>query len=191
MFIEALAEATLESAKQKVAAQDKILTEQIDKLEDKKLNDIKNILKEYTHIQIIYHAKSVEMLTQAYQYLLDIDCENDLEQFRNAFRQSNLTDMIGSKMSLNVTQSNYDQQSVMNTTGGSLPVTPQRSRANQANKQNGFGRRTKSNENLKRNEDYSPVSSSRTPRGKNKDDSGRQSKLEVEDYESESEEDDY
>lgn len=34
---------------------------------------------EYTHIQLIFHAKAVEMLTTAYRHLVDIDVENDLE----------------------------------------------------------------------------------------------------------------
>jgi hypothetical protein len=84
---------------QKAANYDRILTEQIDKLEEKKLNDIKvhleldfcilnlliltffykNYLKDYTHVQIIFHSKAVEQLTEAYQCLLDIDTESDLE----------------------------------------------------------------------------------------------------------------
>ena len=39
----------------------------------------KTILKEYTHIQLIFHAKALEMLSIAYRELLEIDTENDLE----------------------------------------------------------------------------------------------------------------
>lgn len=38
-------------------------------------------MKEYTHVQIMFHAKAVEMLTSAYQCLLEIDTEGDLEVF--------------------------------------------------------------------------------------------------------------
>ena len=34
---------------------------------------------EFTHIQLIFHAKSLEMLTIGYQDLLDINTEDDLE----------------------------------------------------------------------------------------------------------------
>lgn len=34
---------------------------------------------EYAHIQMIFHAKALEMLTIGYQELLDIDTEEDLE----------------------------------------------------------------------------------------------------------------
>jgi hypothetical protein len=42
-FLKAQAEANAESASQKVASQDKILADEIDKLEQKKLNDMKVI----------------------------------------------------------------------------------------------------------------------------------------------------
>ena len=45
MFFKAQAEANAESASQRVASQDKILAEEIDKLEQKKLNDMKVNLK--------------------------------------------------------------------------------------------------------------------------------------------------
>ena len=45
---------------------------------------------EYTHIQMIFHAKALEMLTTGYQELLDINTEDDLEEFRNSFTQSKL-----------------------------------------------------------------------------------------------------
>jgi hypothetical protein len=84
----AAAEANQESAAQRVYSQDKILNEEIDKLEQKKLNDMKNILKEYTHIQIIFHARALDMLSIAYRELLEIDTDNDLEvrlPLENAF----------------------------------------------------------------------------------------------------------
>jgi len=46
-----------------------------------KIHKFQNILKEYTHIQLIFHAKALEMLTIAYKELLDINTQNDLEVF--------------------------------------------------------------------------------------------------------------
>lgn len=42
---------------------------------------MKNLLMEYTHIQMIFHAKALEMLTIAYQELIEINTENDLEVY--------------------------------------------------------------------------------------------------------------
>jgi len=96
MLLKAQAEANAESAHQNVSTQDRILNEEIDKLEKKKLTDMKELLMEYTKIQMIFHAKALEMLTIGYQELLDINTEDDLEEFRNSFTQSNFKDMRGS-----------------------------------------------------------------------------------------------
>lgn len=113
-----------------MATQDKILADEIDKLEQKKLNDMKNLLKEFTHIQVIFHAKALEMLTTAYKHLVEIDTESDLEEFRNTFTQSNLKNLqFTSNKSLNEsgrTKNSYEEL----FSGGSLPSTPGRSRNN-------------------------------------------------------------
>jgi hypothetical protein len=93
----AQAEANAESAAQSVNTQERILNEEIDKLESKKLADMKELMLEYTHIQMIFHAKALEMLTVGYQELLDINTEEDLEEFRNAFTQSNLKPVHGGR----------------------------------------------------------------------------------------------
>ena len=140
----AQAEANAESAAQKVFSQDKILAEEIDKLEQKKLNDMKNILKEYTHIQLIFHAKALEMLSIAYRELMEINTDNDLEEFRNTFTQSNLATLKGSRQSLNSSyQKSYDNM----FSGGSAPNTPRGSRT--MSQQQIDSKRSKSNENLK------------------------------------------
>ena len=117
------------------------------------------------------------MLTEAYQCLLDIDTESDLEEFRNAFSQQNLKAYQGSKQSLNASH-NYEQNTLTHT-GGSLPVTPNRTRSAQIQKN---PRRARSNENLKQN-DYSPNSTMSTSKKSGKQSSSR---LEVEDYSSDS-----
>jgi len=150
----AQAEATAESARQKVAAQDRALFEEIDKLEEKKLSDIKNILKNHTQIQIIFHAKALEMLTEAYNHILDINCENDLDEFRNMLRQQNLKDFMSSKQSLNQT-ANYTSE--LSATGGSLPVTPKASRVGESK---GKPRHAYSSEHINR-DDNSDVDSIR------------------------------
>jgi hypothetical protein len=98
-----------------------------------------------------------------------------LKEFRNAFSQQNLKAFQGSKQSLNTT---HNYESSLTATGGSLPVTPNRTRSTNLIKN---PRRARSNENLKQN-DYSPNSSISTSKR-----SGRQSsRLEIEDYSSDS-----
>lgn len=114
---------------------------------------MKNVLKEYTHIQLIFHAKALEMLTVAYKHLVDIDTDNDLEEFRNTFTQSNLPSHEGSKHSLNESaasskhnlKNSYDNL-FSGSAGGSAPNTPGRSRASQGQSDQ---KRSKSNENVK------------------------------------------
>lgn len=135
----AQAEANAESASQSVSTQDRILNEEIDKLENKKLTDMKVILMEYTHIQMIFHAKALEMLTVGYQELLDINIEDDLDEFRNAFTQTDLKALQGSKQGLNRSQND----SIYSDGGYSDGATPK-------NRQKS-PRRAKSNENLNKN----------------------------------------
>lgn len=109
-----------------MSTQDKILADVIDKLEQKKLNDMKNILKDFTHIQIIFHAKALEMLTTSYKYLLQIDTESDLEEFRNNFTQSTISNLqYNSNKSLN--------ESMISTSGRSKNNLDQsRSKSNES-----------------------------------------------------------
>ncbi len=134
MLLKAQAEANAESAHQNVSTQDRILNEEIDKLEKKKLTDMKELLMEYTKIQMIFHAKALEMLTIGYQELLDINTEDDLEEFRNSFTQSNFKDMRGSaKGGLNTSQSLYNTGDSFSTTSrsGTRNTSPRRTRSNE------------------------------------------------------------
>ena len=55
------------------------LEEQIDSFEKQKLHDVKNILTNFVTVQLSFHAKSVELLTKAYQDIAEIDEAHDLE----------------------------------------------------------------------------------------------------------------
>lgn len=93
---------------------------------------------------MIFHAKALEMLTVAYRHLLDIDVENDLEEFRNTFTQSNMPSYQGSKQSLNTST---DRIFGGSGGSGSLPNTPGRGRSTS---QLNDPKRSRSNENLKK-----------------------------------------
>lgn len=110
---------------------------------------------------MIFHAKALEMFTIAYNELLDINTENDLEEFRNTFTQSNIQSfVIGSKQSLN--SSYKDSNENVYSGGGSLPTTPGRNRSSTLREND--AKRSKSNENIKK---ASTQSTSKNTNGKN------------------------
>lgn len=152
-----------------MSTQDKILADVIDKLEQKKLNDMKNILKDFTHIQIIFHAKALEMSTTAYKHLLEIDTESDLEEFRNNFTQSTISNLqYSSNKSLN--ESNRQKNSMDDLfSGGSS--TPGRSKNNldqSRSKSNEPKRNTASTSNLNQKQKNSKAHASAPNLNENK-----------------------
>mgnify|MGYP001810476210 CR=1 FL=1 len=86
---------------------------------------------------MIFHAKALEMLTIAYREAANIDTENDLEEFRNAFTQSK-PDMSAKNLNLsnyNLNQKNpydamFQNQPASNSSNknvtNSLPNSPRR-----------------------------------------------------------------
>lgn len=57
----------------------KALEEQIDVFEKRKLKDLKKALLDFVKIELALHAKAVELYTQAYNDVSDIDEALDLE----------------------------------------------------------------------------------------------------------------
>jgi len=53
--------------------------DQIKKFENKRLVDLKEGLESFFRIEIAKHAKSLELLTEAYKYIHSIDEHGDLE----------------------------------------------------------------------------------------------------------------
>uniref|UniRef100_A0A1B6ESM4 BAR domain-containing protein n=1 Tax=Cuerna arida TaxID=1464854 RepID=A0A1B6ESM4_9HEMI len=78
------AETELIKAKSEVSRNQKALEEQIDLFEKRKLKDIKTALLDFIKIELALHAKAVELYTQAYNSMSEVDEEQDLEELRNA-----------------------------------------------------------------------------------------------------------
>lgn len=55
------------------------LEEQIDSFEKRKLHDLKTVLLDFVVIELSFHAKTLELLTKAYQDIAEIDDAKDLE----------------------------------------------------------------------------------------------------------------
>ncbi|CAF0823638.1 unnamed protein product [Didymodactylos carnosus] len=61
---------------------DRVVQDEIDKFEELKLNDMKKLLTDFTLVHLAFHARALEMYTNAHQNLLNIDVAHDLEEFR-------------------------------------------------------------------------------------------------------------
>ncbi|XP_050736650.1 CBY1-interacting BAR domain-containing protein 1-like isoform X2 [Eriocheir sinensis] len=60
------------------------LEDMTDQFEQKKISDLKKILKEFVQNEIAFHAKALELYTRAYNQVSSIEEDEDLEAFRNA-----------------------------------------------------------------------------------------------------------
>ncbi|XP_035680096.1 protein FAM92A-like isoform X2 [Branchiostoma floridae] len=80
------AESELQRAAVDATRSDRALEEQMDNFERQKMEDIKKILCDFVHVEMVFHCKALELYTVAHQYLQGINDEDDLEEFRNSMR---------------------------------------------------------------------------------------------------------
>lgn len=119
------AESKLQRATVDATRTNKALEDQMDAFERKRLQDIKGILSEFVKVEMIFHAKCLETLTDAFQCLQSINDEDDLEEFRSSLRPLNRTDS-NSRLDL----PRYDSKTSLNSTGASTNYsTPGRQRS--------------------------------------------------------------
>ncbi|XP_045124393.1 protein FAM92A-like isoform X2 [Portunus trituberculatus] len=81
-----IAETKLQKATTEAQRSCKNLEDQMDQFEQKKVSDLKKILKEFIQIELAFHAKALELYTRAYNQVSAIEEEEDLEEFRNALK---------------------------------------------------------------------------------------------------------
>lgn len=119
------AESKLQRATVDATRTNKALEDQMDAFERKRLQDIKGILSEFVKVEMIFHAKCLETLTDAFQCLQSINDEDDLEEFRSSLQPLNRTDS-NSRLDL----PRYDSKTSLNSTGVSTNYsTPGRQRS--------------------------------------------------------------
>lgn len=70
------------------------LEETMDEFQKKKLEDVQQIFSEFLTIEMIFHARALEVYSSAFQNLQNCDLEKDLEDFRSAIRMSQGTQDI-------------------------------------------------------------------------------------------------
>nr|XP_027217996.1 protein FAM92A-like [Penaeus vannamei] len=80
----AIAETKLQKATVEAKRACENIEEQMDQFEQRKVTDLKRILKEFIQTELAFHAKAVELYTKAYNQISNIEEEEDLEAFRNA-----------------------------------------------------------------------------------------------------------
>ncbi|XP_036371611.1 protein FAM92A isoform X1 [Megalops cyprinoides] len=77
------AESELQRATMDATRTTRQLEETIDEFEKQKIRDIKKIFGEFVTVEMTFHAKALEVYTNAYQQIQNVDEEKDLEVFRS------------------------------------------------------------------------------------------------------------
>ncbi|KAF6077471.1 hypothetical protein HJG60_004910 [Phyllostomus discolor] len=62
------------------------LEETVDAFQKQKLKDLQKMLSDFVTVELVFHAKAVEVYSSAFQTLEDCDLERDLEDFRAKMR---------------------------------------------------------------------------------------------------------
>ncbi|XP_075213700.1 CBY1 interacting BAR domain containing protein Fam92 [Lycorma delicatula] len=84
------AESELVKATAEVSRTQRALEDQMDLFEKKKLHDIKTLLTDFVKIEIALNAKLIELFTRGYQELMQVDEDEDLEDFQKVRSLSNM-----------------------------------------------------------------------------------------------------
>nr|DBA24130.1 TPA: hypothetical protein GDO54_011830 [Pyxicephalus adspersus] len=79
-----IAETELQRATMDASRISRQLEETIDNFEKQKIKDIKKIFSDFVTVEMVFHAKALEVLTAAFHHIEDIDEEEDLEVFRSS-----------------------------------------------------------------------------------------------------------
>ncbi|KAK8735683.1 hypothetical protein OTU49_005264 [Cherax quadricarinatus] len=79
-----IAETKLQKANVEARRACENIEEKMDLFEQRKVADLKRVLKEFVQTELAFHAKALELYTKAYTHIANIEEEEDLEAFRNA-----------------------------------------------------------------------------------------------------------
>lgn len=108
------AETELQRATNEATRTTKCLEESIDSFERSKIRDIKRIFGEFALIEMAFHAKALEMYTNAYNSIQHVDEDTNLEEFRGSLFRPEHQSRIVRAHSLS---SLYQTSSSMEVTG--------------------------------------------------------------------------
>ncbi|KAG9355509.1 hypothetical protein JZ751_000347 [Albula glossodonta] len=82
------AESELQRATMDATRTTRQLEETIDEFEKQKIRDIKKIFGEFVTVEMTFHAKALEVYTNAYQHMQNVDEEQDLEVSVGCYKES-------------------------------------------------------------------------------------------------------
>ncbi|KAG8437443.1 hypothetical protein GDO86_008229 [Hymenochirus boettgeri] len=77
------AEANVQKASVDAARTTHQLEEIMDNFQQQKIRDLQNIFSDFLTVEMIFHAKSLEVYTNAFRELQDCNLEKDMEDFRS------------------------------------------------------------------------------------------------------------
>ncbi|XP_072451990.1 CBY1-interacting BAR domain-containing protein 2-like [Chiloscyllium punctatum] len=130
-----LAEANVQKASVDVNHTTHQLEEIILKFQQQKLKDIKAIFSNFVTIEMIFHAKALEIFTNAFQHLNNFDEEKDLKAFKSKVSISELEN--------DARPSSSDSNSTLEQSPASQPGKPLREARKDRRKSSGSKRQTK------------------------------------------------
>ena len=78
----ARAQTEFQKASDEAGRSSRILHEQMEEFERDKIREVKQIFRDFIHNEIYFYAKGLELYTRAYDGLLSLNDENDIEEFR-------------------------------------------------------------------------------------------------------------
>ncbi|XP_028392164.1 protein FAM92A-like [Dendronephthya gigantea] len=78
----AKAQTEFQKASDEAGRSSRILHEQMEEFERAKIREIKQIFRDFIHNEIYFFAKGLELYTRAYDGLVSLNDENDIEEFR-------------------------------------------------------------------------------------------------------------
>ena len=78
----ARAQTEFQKASDEAGRSSRILHEQMEEFERAKIREVKQIFRDFIHNEIYFYAKGLELYTRAYDGLLSLNDENDIEEFR-------------------------------------------------------------------------------------------------------------
>ena len=78
----AKAQTEFQKASDEAGRSSRILHEQMEEFERAKIREIKQIFKDFVHNEIFFFAKGLELYTRAYDGLVSLNDEDDIEEFR-------------------------------------------------------------------------------------------------------------
>ncbi|XP_078072114.1 CBY1-interacting BAR domain-containing protein 1 isoform X5 [Mustelus asterias] len=112
------AESELQRVTMDAARISRQLEETIDDFQEEKITDIKKIFGDFITIEMAFHAKALEVYSNAYQHVQNIDEEADMEIFRNTLHLQDSQPRL-SIVSANSVNATNGMDSTLRTSGSS------------------------------------------------------------------------